>query len=132
MQIQVNNEEDDLIKELRNTSVFTKEKLHNLKTDVAAAIGEIRLEPGNYMHIKIHVEALDSLEYTTLCTLEELEKLQQKYMMLLQNLDQSNHEEREQKFQLENKEEEIKSLKTKVINITEEMEELKKHDIKRK
>jgi predicted RNase H-like nuclease (RuvC/YqgF family) len=53
-------------------------------------------------------------------------------MMLLQKLDQSNHEEHEQKFQLENKEEEIKSLKTKVINLTEEMEELKKHDSKRK
>jgi hypothetical protein len=118
MQIPVNNEEDDLIKELRNTSIFTKEKLHNLKTDFVVAIGEIHLEPGNYMHIKIPMEALDSLDYTTLCTLEELEKLQQKDMMLLQNLHQSNHEEREQKFHLEKKEEEIKSLKTKVINIT--------------
>jgi DNA repair exonuclease SbcCD ATPase subunit len=53
-------------------------------------------------------------------------------MMLLQQLDQSNHEENEQNFQLENKEEEIKNLKTKVINLTEEMEELKKHDNKRK
>jgi hypothetical protein len=53
MQISVNNEEDNLIKELRNTSVFTKEKLHNLKTDVATAIGVISLEPGNYMHIKV-------------------------------------------------------------------------------
>jgi hypothetical protein len=59
MQISVNSEEDNLIKELRNTSVITKEKLHNLKTDVAAAIGEIRLEPGNYMHIKVPMEALD-------------------------------------------------------------------------
>jgi hypothetical protein len=42
-------------------------------------------------------------------------------MVLLQQLDQSNHEENEQKFQLE-KEEEIKRLKTKVINLTEEME----------
>jgi predicted nucleic acid-binding Zn-ribbon protein len=53
-------------------------------------------------------------------------------MMLIKKIDQSNHEEHEQKFQLENKEEEIKSLKTKVINLTEEMEELKKHDSKRK
>jgi hypothetical protein len=41
-------------------------------------------------------------------------------MRLLQNLDQSNQEE------------EIKSLKTKVINLTEEMEELNKHGNKRK
>jgi hypothetical protein len=31
--ILVNSEEDNLIKELRNTSVFIKEKLHYLKTD---------------------------------------------------------------------------------------------------
>jgi hypothetical protein len=78
MQISFNSVENNLIKELNNTSVITKERLHNLKTDVAAAIGEIWLEPGNYMHIKVPVEALDSLEYTTLCTLEELEKLQHK------------------------------------------------------
>jgi hypothetical protein len=45
------------------------------------------------MQIKVPVEALDSLEYTTLFTLKELEKLQQKDMILLQQLDQSNHEE---------------------------------------
>jgi hypothetical protein len=47
------------------------------------------------MHLKVHVEALDNLEYTTMCTLEDLEKLQQKDMFLLQQLDQSNHEEHE-------------------------------------
>jgi hypothetical protein len=66
IQILVNSEEDNLIKELNNTSVITKERLHNLKTDVATAIGDIWLEPENYMHIKILVEALDSLEFTTL------------------------------------------------------------------
>jgi hypothetical protein len=69
---------------LRNTSVFTKEKLHNLKIDVAITIGEIQLEPGNYMHIKVPVEVIDHLEYTTMCTLEELEKLQEKDTMILQ------------------------------------------------
>jgi hypothetical protein len=98
MKISVNSEEDNLIKEMRHTSIIIKEKLHNLQTNVAAAIGEICLEPGNYMHIKVPLEALDSLEYTTLCTLEELEKLQQKDMMLLQHLDQSNHEDHEHKF----------------------------------
>ena len=63
---------------MRHTSVITKEKLHNLKTDVVVAIGEIRLEPGKYMHIKFPMEAFDNLEYTTMCTLEELDKLQQK------------------------------------------------------
>jgi hypothetical protein len=52
----VNNEEDNLIKELRHTSVITKEKLNNLKTDVTVAIDGIRMEPGNYMHIKVHVK----------------------------------------------------------------------------
>jgi hypothetical protein len=32
------NEEDNLINELRHTSIITKEKLHNLKTDVIVAI----------------------------------------------------------------------------------------------
>jgi hypothetical protein len=111
MQTSVNNEEGNLIKELRHTSVITKEKLYNLKTDVVVSIGEIHLAPGNYMHIKVPMEAFDNLEYTTMCTREELEKLQQKDMLLLQNLDQSNHEDHEQKIQLENKEEEIKRLK---------------------
>jgi hypothetical protein len=62
MQNSVNNEDDNLIKELRHTSTITKEKLHNLKIDVAVAIGEICLELGNYMHIKVLVEALDNLE----------------------------------------------------------------------
>jgi hypothetical protein len=69
MQISVNSEEYNFIKELNNTLVITKERLHNLKIDVAAAIGEIQLEPCNYMHNKVPVEALDSLEHTTLCTL---------------------------------------------------------------
>jgi hypothetical protein len=69
MQISVNSEEDNLIKELRHTSLITKQKLHNLKIDVAVAIGEIHLERGNYMHIKVHVEALDNIEYMTMCTL---------------------------------------------------------------
>jgi hypothetical protein len=37
-----------------------------------------------------------------------------------------------QNIQLENKEEEIKKLKAEVINLTEEMEELKAYDSKRK
>ena len=53
-------------------------------------------------------------------------------MLLLQQLDKSNHEEHEQNIHLENKEEEIKRLKTEVANPTEEMEELKTHDNKRK
>ena len=69
MQTSVKNEEGNLIKELRHTSIITKEKLHNLKTDIAVAIGDIHLELGNYMHIKVHVEALDNIEYTTMCTL---------------------------------------------------------------
>ena len=123
MQISVNSEEYNLIKELRHTSVITKERLHNLKTDVAAAIGVIPLEPRNYMHIKVPMEALDILEYTNLCTLEELEKLQQKDMLLLQQLDQSNHEKFDQRVQLEDKEKEIKILKTEVTNLTEDMED---------
>ena len=81
------------------------------------------MQPRNYMHIKVHVNVIDDFEYTVMCTFEELEKLQQ--------LDQYNHEENEQKFQLKNKEE-IKKMKTKVINLTEEMEELKTRDSKRK
>jgi len=46
MQIAVKNEEDNLIKELRHTSIITKKKFHNLKIDVAVAIGEIHLELG--------------------------------------------------------------------------------------
>jgi hypothetical protein len=61
MQVSVNNEEDNLIKELRHTSVITKEKLNNLKIDVVVTIGEICLEPRNYMHIKFLVEALDNI-----------------------------------------------------------------------
>jgi hypothetical protein len=38
--ISVNNEEDNLIKELRHTSVITKEKLHNPNIDVTVAIEE--------------------------------------------------------------------------------------------
>ena len=110
MQISVKHEEYNLIKELRHTLVITKDKLHNLKTNVTVAIDEIRMEPINYMHIKFLVNVLDHLEYTTMCTFEELEKIQQ--------IDQSNHEEHEKKIQLENKEEEIKSLKTEVVNLT--------------
>jgi hypothetical protein len=117
---------------LRNTSVITKEKLHNLNTNVIVAIEEIRMEPGNYIHIKIPLEDLENIEYTTMCTLEELEKLQQKDIFLLPQSDQSNHEEHEKKIQLENKEEEIKILKTEVANLTKGMEELKIHDNKRK
>ena len=69
MKISVNSEKYNLIKELSHTSVITKEILHNLKTDVAVAIGEIHLEPGHYMHIKVPLEALDNLAYTTMCTL---------------------------------------------------------------
>jgi hypothetical protein len=61
-----------------------------------------------------------------------LEKLQEKDMLLLQQLDQSNHEENEQNIHLENNEEKTKRLNTEVANLTEEMEELKTHDNKRK
>jgi hypothetical protein len=80
---------------LRHISVITKEKIHNIKTDVTVAIEEIRMEPGNCMHIKVPVEDLDNIEYKTMCTLEYLNKVQQKNMLLLQQLDQSNHEEHE-------------------------------------
>jgi hypothetical protein len=50
-----------------------------------------------YIYIEVLMEALDNLEYKTMCTLEELKKLQNKYMFLLQQLYQSNnHEEQEQ------------------------------------
>jgi hypothetical protein len=55
------------------------------------------MEPGNCIHIKVHMEVIDNIEYTTMCTLEELKKLQQKDMLLLQQLDQSSHEEFEQR-----------------------------------
>jgi hypothetical protein len=112
------------MQELSHSSAITKEKLHNLKTYATVAIYEIRMEPRNYMHIKVPMNILDHIEYTIMCTFEELEKLKQ--------LDQSNHEENEQKFHLENKEEEIKRLKLEVINITKEMEKLNTHDSKRK
>jgi hypothetical protein len=64
-----------------------------------------------------------------MCTLEELGKLQKKDMLLLQQLDQSNnHEEQEQKIQLEDKEEEINRLKTGVVDLTKEMNELKAYE----
>jgi hypothetical protein len=57
------------------------------------------------------MEALDNIEYTTMCTLEELEKLQMKDMLLLQQLDKSSkHKEKEQKIHLEYKQEEINRL----------------------
>jgi hypothetical protein len=130
--ISVNNEEDNLIKELRNTSVFTKEKLLYFKTDVINTFEVISMEPGNDLYIEVTKDVLDHLESTTLCTLEELEKLQQKDMLLLQQLDHSNHEKFEQRVQLEDKEEEIKSLKTKLTNLIEEMDEVKTHKNKRK
>jgi hypothetical protein len=71
-----NNEKDSLIKELRHTLVITKEKLHNIKTDVTVAIEDIHMQPRNYMHIKVLVDVLDHLENTVMCTFEELEKLQ--------------------------------------------------------
>jgi predicted RNase H-like nuclease (RuvC/YqgF family) len=129
--IKVINEEDNSIKELMHTSVITEEKLLNLKTDVIAALEEICMEPENSLYIKVPREALDHLEYTVMCTLEELDKLQKKYMLLQQQLDQSdrnNHEEHEQKIQLEDKEEEIKILKTKVVDLTKEVKELKTYD----
>jgi hypothetical protein len=76
------------------------------------------MEPRNGIYIEVPMEALDNLEYTTMCTLEELDKIQKKYMLLLQQLDQSNnHEEKEQKIHLEDKEEEINRLKTKVVDL---------------
>jgi hypothetical protein len=82
--ISVNNEEDNLIKELKNTSVFTKEKLLDFNTDVITTFEVISMEPGNGLYIEVTKYVLDHHESTTMCTLEELEKLQQKYMMLLQ------------------------------------------------
>jgi len=66
-----------------------------------------------------------------MCTLEELDKLQKKYMFLQQHLNQSNrnnHEKHEENIQLEDIEEDIKILKTKVVDITKEVEELKTYD----
>jgi hypothetical protein len=125
MQSPIINEEDNSIKELMHTLVITEEKIQNLKTDVIAALEEIRMEPGNGIYIEVPVEALVNLEYTTMCTLEELEKLQKKDMLLRQQLDQSdNHEEQEQKIQLEDKEQEINKLKIEVVDLTKEMNEL--------
>ena len=132
MQTPVINKEDYYIKELMNTSVFTKEKLLDFKTDVITTFEVISMEPGNGLYIEATKDFLDHLESTTMCTLEELEKLQQKDMLLLQQLDQSNHEKFEQRVHLEDKEKEIKRLKTKVTNLKEEKEELKTHDNKRK
>ena len=115
-----------------NTSVFTKEKLLDFKSNVITTFEVISMEPRNGLYIEVTKDVLDHIEYTNICTLEELKKLQQKDMFLLQQLDQSNHEEHEQKIQLDNIEEEIKILKTEVANLTEEMEELKIHDNKRK
>ena len=111
MQTPVKNEEENLIKESRNTSVFTKEKLLYFKTDVINTFEVISMEPRNDLYIEVTKDVLDNIESTTLCTLEELEKLQHKDMLLLQQLDHSNHEEHEQKYQLENKEKEIRRLK---------------------
>ena len=66
----------------------------NLKTDVIAALEEICMEPGNCIYIEVRMEALDNIEYTTMCTLEYLEKIENKDTLLLEQLDQSrNHEE---------------------------------------
>jgi chromosome segregation ATPase len=129
MQSLVINEEDNSIKELMHTSVINEEKILNLKTDVIYALEDIRMEPGNGIYIEFPVEVVDNLEYTSMCTLDELEKLQNKDMLLLQNLDQSNnHEEQEQKIHLKDKEEEINRLKTKFVDLTKEMNELKAYD----
>jgi hypothetical protein len=64
-----------------------------------------------------------------MCTLEEWEKLQKKDMLLLQQLDQyKNHEEKEQNTLLEYKEEEINILKTEVLDLPKEMNELRAYD----
>ena len=77
------------------------------------------MELGNGIYIEVLMEALDNIEYTTMCTLEELEKIQKKDMLLLQQLNQSkNHEEKEQKTMLEYKEEEINRLNTEVVYLT--------------
>jgi len=84
MQTLLINKEDYYIKELVNTSIFTKEKLLYFKTDVVATLEVISLEPINGLYIEVTREVLDQLEYTIMCTLEELEKLQKKDMLLLQ------------------------------------------------
>jgi hypothetical protein len=84
MQTLVINREDYYIKELMNTSVFTKEKLLYFKNDVVATFEVISMEPGNGLYIEVTKDVLDHLEYTVMCTLEELEKLQKKDMLLLQ------------------------------------------------
>jgi hypothetical protein len=132
MQAPVNNEESNLIKELRNTLVFTKEKPLYFKTNVITTFEVISMEPRNGLHIEVNKDVLDHIEYRNIFTLEYFEKLQQKDMMLLQQLDKSNHEEHVQRVNLEDKEKEIKRLKTKVTSLIEDMDELKTHDSKRK
>ena len=117
MQTPVINREDYYIKELMNTSVFTKEKLLDFKNDVINTFEVISMEPTNGLYIEVTKDVLGQLEYIVMCTFENLEKLQKKDMLLLQQLDQSNHEEHEQNIQLENKEDEIKILKDEVANL---------------
>jgi hypothetical protein len=64
--ISVNNEEDNLIKELRNTSVFTKEKILDFKTDVITTFEVISMELGNGLYIEVIKDVLDHLEHTTM------------------------------------------------------------------
>jgi hypothetical protein len=99
MQTLVNNNEDNYIKELMNTSIFTKEKLLDFKNDFITTFDLISMEPTNSLYIEVNRDVLDQLEYTIMCNFEELEKIQKKNMLLLQQLDQSNHEENEQNFQ---------------------------------
>jgi hypothetical protein len=96
--ISVNNEEDNLIKELWNTSVFTKEKLLDFKIDVITTFEVISMELTNSLCIKVTMDVLDQLECIVICTFSELEKIQKTYMLLLHQLDQSKHEENEQTF----------------------------------
>jgi hypothetical protein len=98
MQTSIINIEDYYIKELMNTSIFTKEKLLDFKNDVITTFEVISMELTNGLYIEVTKDVLDQLEYTVICTFEEWDKLQKKDMFLLQQLDQSNHEEHEQKI----------------------------------
>jgi hypothetical protein len=68
MQTPVINKEDYYIKELMNTSVFTKEKLLDFKNDVITTFEVISMEPGNGLYIEVTKDVLDKLN-TQLCAL---------------------------------------------------------------
>jgi hypothetical protein len=66
MQTPVINIEDYYIKELMNTSVFTKEKPLDFKNDVITTFEVISMEPTNGQYIEVTKDVLDQLEYTVM------------------------------------------------------------------